>query len=264
MKANVRTSWQVTRSVWYALFMREALARTTADRFAWFWMIIEPAAMIVIMVLIRAAVMGNSHHVGGTEFVPWFIVGLFGFYLYRENTMRLIGAIDANKALFAYRQVKPIDPVFIRSYVETVLKTFVFLIFIVLSPLLSIDLTPDNILLAFVAWFALWALGFGIGLILSVLSTLYPEIGKIARIVSFPLLLVSCVLFPIHYVPHSFREIVLMNPIVHGVELLRSSFFSDYELIEGISSLYLLIWVLASISLGMALHIRFKNELKAK
>jgi capsular polysaccharide transport system permease protein len=264
MTQPVRTPWQVTRSVWYALFMREALSRTTADRFAWFWMIIEPAAMIVIMVLIRSVAMGNTHHVGGAEFIPWFIVGLFGFHLYRENMMKLIGAVDANKALFAYRQVKPIDPVLIRSYVESTLKTFVFLIFVLIGFLIDVTLIPEDILLAAVYWFALWGLGLGSGLVLSVMATLYPEIGRIAKIVSFPLLLISCILFPIQYVPHSIQEIILLNPIVHGVELLRWSFFSNYRLVEGVSSIYFFIWVLSVISLGLALHIRYENELKAQ
>lgn len=113
-----RTSWQVTKSVWYALFMREALARTTANRFAWFWMIAEPVAYIVIMISIRTILFNKSKTLFGAEFVPWMIVGLFSFFLFRENMMRSIGAIDANKGLFAYRQVKPIDPVIVLSLIH--------------------------------------------------------------------------------------------------------------------------------------------------
>src|SRR5690554_3314034 len=112
------------------MFIREALARTMADRMAWFWMLFEPIAMIAIMVLIRTVVMGRVRHIDGAEFIPWLITGLFGFYLIRENLMRPIGAVDANAALFAYRQVKPIDPVLIRCYLEGMLRTFIFLIFI--------------------------------------------------------------------------------------------------------------------------------------
>jgi len=264
MEYKLRKPWQVTRSVWYALFMREALARTTADRFAWVWMLLEPIAMIVIMVLIRTVAFGKTQHIAGVEFVSWFIVGLFGFHLFRENMMRLIGAIDANKALFAYRQVKPIDPVLIRSFVESMLKTLIFLIFIFVGKLLDISLIPDQIITAFFYWISLWGLGLGLGLVLSVFSTLYSEIGRITKILSFPLLLVSGVLFPLHYVPNELQSYLLLNPIAHGVELLRGSFFVNYQVIAGVSELYLIIWCLITILIGLALHIKFEDELKAK
>lgn len=53
-----RTPWQVTRSVWYAMFMREAISRTMADRMGWFWMIFEPLAFTLIMVGIRTYIRG--------------------------------------------------------------------------------------------------------------------------------------------------------------------------------------------------------------
>jgi hypothetical protein len=140
---KTRTPWQVTRSVWYALFMREAIARTMADRMAWFWMLAEPVAMIAIMVMIRTVVLGRDSHIAGADFIPWLIVGLFGFHLFRENMMRSIGAVEANQALFGYRQVKPVDPVLVRCYLEGMLKTFIFLLFILAGILLELDLIPD-------------------------------------------------------------------------------------------------------------------------
>jgi capsular polysaccharide transport system permease protein len=263
MSLSIRTPWQVITSVWYALFLREVLARTTADRMAWFWMLAEPIAMIGIMVAIRAFAMG-SQHISGVEFIPWFIVGLFGFHLFRENMMRLIGAVEASKALFAYRQVKPIDPVFIRSYLEGMIKTFIFLMFIAAGVLLDVNLIPDNPLLALFYWALLWQLGLGTGLVLSAASTMIPEVGRIARITSFPLLLISGIFFPINYLPYEIQQYLLINPILHGVELLRSYFFDEYRMVAGISQLYLLFWVLALNAFGLLLHIRFEEKLKAK
>lgn len=235
-----------------------------SDRMAWFWMLAEPIAMIIIMVLIRTVVLGRTKHIAGAEFIPWFVVGLFGFHLFRENMMRLIGAVEANKALFAYRQVKPIDPVLVRGYLEGMIKTFIFLLFILAGGLLEIDLFPFDPLAALAVWVSLWLLGLGAGLSLSALSNLVPEIGRIARIASFPLLLISGVLFPINYVPHEAQQLLLLNPIVHGLELLRSCFFEQYWVVAGTSYLYLGFWILSSIAIGLLLHIRFEESLKAK
>ncbi|KXS55211.1 MAG: capsular polysaccharide transport system permease protein [Marinobacter sp. T13-3] len=259
---STRTPWQVTRSVWHAMFIREALARTMADRMAWFWMLFEPMAMIVVMVAIRAVAMGSIRTIDGAEFVPWMVTGLFGFFLVRENMMRPIGAIDANKGLFAYRQVKPIDPVLVRCYLEGLLKSFIFILFILVGTLLGFNLMPADPLDAIMGWLSLWSLGLGLGLIVSALSGLVPEIVKIVRIMSMPLLIISGVILPLNFVPHDLLVYVMWNPIVHGLESLRASFFPLYRPVPGTSFLYLWYWILVTTSLGLLLHVRFERRLK--
>lgn len=259
-----RTPWQVTRAVWHALFLREVLARTTMDRMAWFWMLLEPIAFIVIMVSIRTVVFGRSKHIVGAEFVPWLVLGLFGFFLMRESMMRPIGAVDANRALYAYRQVKPVDPVIIRCYLEGMIRTFVFLLFIMAGILLGIDLFPDEPLRALFYWCSLWLLGAGAGLVLSALSGLVPEVGRVVKIISMPLLLISGVILPLNFLPHTLLEYLMWNPIVHGLEALRGSFFYEYKQVAGVSIVYLWNWILALIATGLLLHIRFEARLKRK
>ena len=261
---KARSSWQVTRAVWYAMFMREFVTRTMADRMAWFWMLFEPMAVVGLMVAIRTLVLGRERLIMNAEFIPWLVIGLMGFYLFRDNMMRLMGAVEANKALFAYRQVKPSDPVFVRSFVETSLRSVVFLVFIVVITFLGINMNPDSPLLALWAWTSLWALGFGVGLTLSALSILVPEVAKIARIMSLPLLIISGVIFPISFVPHHLLPYFLINPIPHGLEVLRQGFYIRYPLVEGVSLLYLWYWALGALIIGLLLHIRFENKLKAQ
>ncbi|MGY0585795.1 MAG: ABC transporter permease [Paraglaciecola chathamensis] len=246
------------------MFLREVLARTTMDRMAWFWMLLEPIAYIVIMVSIRTVILSRSKHIVGAEFVPWLVLGLFGFFLMRESMMRPIGAIDANRALYAYRQVKPVDPVIIRCYLEGMIRTFVFLLLIIAGILLGIDLFPDEPLRALFYWSSLWLLGVGAGLVLSALSGLVPEVGRIVKIISMPLMLVSGVIFPLNFLPHTLLEYLMWNPIVHGIEALRSSFFYEYKEVAGVSIVYLWNWILALITTGLLLHIRFEARLKRK
>ncbi|MDH2290206.1 ABC transporter permease [Cobetia sp. 10Alg 146] len=258
-----RSPLRVTWSVWHALFMREAVARTMADRMAWFWMLFEPIAVIAIMVGIRALLAGG-HRVSGAEFVPWMITGLLGFFLFRENMMRSIGAVDANKGLFTYRQVKPIDPVLVRCYLEGMIKTLILILFVLVGSLLGLDLIPDDPLLALWGWLTLWALGASIGILVSVLSELIPEIGKLLKIMGLPLLIISGVIFPINLIPHEYQIYVTWNPIVHGVEELRKAFFSGYHTLNVINLLYPWFWALGMMAFGLLLHIRFSWRLRAQ
>ena len=260
---KARSPWQVTRAVWYAMFMREFVARVMADRLAWFWMLAEPIAFVAVMVAIRSVLMGGTNFIINADFIPWMIVGLLGFFLFRENMMRSLAAVSMSKALYAFRQVKPIDSVFVRCALEGLLKSFIFLLFVVGASLLEIPMIPDLPLEAMFAWFSLWCLGFGAGLTLSVLAALVNEVGIIVRIISLPLLIVSGAIIPITMLPHYMHSLILLNPIVHGLEILRLGFFQHYYTIPGISLTYLWYWSFASILLGLMLHKHFEMRLKA-
>lgn len=262
--ASIRTPWQVTRSVWYAMFMREAVSRTMADRMGWFWMIFEPMAFVLIMIGIRVHLRGIDRFIVNADFIPWMIAGLMGFFLVREGMMRGLGAINASSALFAYRQVQPFDPVLVRHFLEGMLRTFIFLLFIVGAELLGVALIPDNGIAALGWWISLWSLGLGLGLITSVAGTLVPEVGILVRMLSMPLLILSGVIFPLNQLPHWLLEYLMYNPIVHGLELLRAGFFDGYKVVHGTSATYFWGFTLITITLGLLMHLRFKEKLKAK
>ena len=176
--------------------------------------------------------------------------------------MRSLGAIDMNKSLFAYRQVKPVDTVLVRCYIEFTLKSFIALLFIAGGSLLELPMIPDLPLEAMFSWLSLWMLGLGIGLVVSVLATLVNEIGILIRVITVPLLLLSGVIIPVTLVPLNLQPYLLWNPIVHGLETLRMSFFQNYVSIQGIDLMYLWYWALCSILLGLILHKFFEARLK--
>lgn len=244
--------------------MREFIGRLMADRMAWFWMLAEPILFVLIMIWVRAVIMGRDATVANAEFIPWLVVGLLGFFLVRENLLRLMTAVEANSGLFAYRQVKPVDTVLVRGYLEGVMKTVVLMVFILGGILFEIDLIAHDFLYFAYAWMMLWALGLGLGLCSSVLNGLVPEIGKIIRMMSLPLLILSGVIIPLHFFPYDVLQYLMYNPIVHGLEMLRDGMFERYYVVPGTDPLYLWYWVLGANALGLMLHLRFEMRLKAK
>jgi capsular polysaccharide transport system permease protein len=70
-------------------------------------------------------------------------------------------------------------------------------------------------------------------------------------------------MFPLNLVPHDLAALLLMNPILHGIELLRAGFFEAYDPVRGVSTIYLWLWILGMLVLGLTLHMRFELRLKA-
>ncbi|MGS0466426.1 ABC transporter permease [Cobetia marina] len=245
------------------MFMREAIGRTMTDRMGWFWMIAEPVALMLVMVAIRSFISSGGLIVNA-PFIPWMLVGMMGFFLIREGMQQGLGAINANKALFAYRQVHPVDGVLVRNVLDGLIRTLIFLLFMLGGLMLGTDFRPDNAYQAIGGWLSLWLFGLGLGLVTSVLGTLVPEMSKVIRMVNMPLLILSGVIMPLNSLPHYLLEYLMLNPIVHGLEYVRHGFFDGYQVVHGTSLSYFWTWTLSSLALGLLMHVRFKELLKSQ
>lgn len=256
-----RTSWQVTRSVWYALYLREMVSRMFGNRYAWFWLFAEPMMFVGVMVAIRSFIRVLDD-VAGTPMILWMIMGLTAFFMFRDGMTLGMGAVNANKGLFAYRQVKPIDTVIVRGLVEATIHVSVIVLFIIVLALLGFDMTPANLLLALFAWLSLWLLGLGTGMILSVIVTVVPDLSKIVNVMTLPLMILSGAFLPVQYMPYEVQQILLYNPILHAIETLRLGYFSGYWTMPEVSMFYVYQWVLPVLMLGLLLQLRFELKLK--
>jgi capsular polysaccharide transport system permease protein len=112
-----------------------------------------------------------------------------------------------------------------------------------------------------VAFFGLWLVGLGFGLMTSVIGELIPEVGNIIGFVMTPLYFASGVMVPIAAVPQPYREWLLLNPLVHGLDAARLGFAPYYHAVNGLSIAYLYGFALVTIFLGLVLHARFAARL---
>lgn len=263
MQAANRTPWQITVGVWQALFLREAVARLSADRVAWIWLIAEPIAHVVIFVWIRTLI-GRVRLVPGAEYIPWLVIGITTFIMFRNQMNRGMQAISANRGLFAYRQVQPVDTVLARCGLEGMLSTLVFTLIIFLFSLVGYHLLPHHPLQVLHIWASVWVLGMGIALIFSVVVTALPEAAKFISMLMFPLYFLSGVMIPVQYFPHDLQQYLLYNPMLHAIELIRTGFFQAYRPVNGVSVVYLHYWVWGALFFGLLLQIRYKQRLLAQ
>lgn len=257
----IRNPLTVTFSVWKALLLREALGRLFSSRGAWFWLLAEPVFHMSYMLVIFSVV--RVRHVGGIETPIWLMVGLVAFFMFRQTGTQGANGISANRSLFTYRQVKPVDTVLVRSALEAVLLLCVMVITMMGLGLLGLDALPANPLTVLQAFVALWLLGLGYGLVTSVVSELLPELDRILAFAMMPLYLISGVVFPLSAVPQPYRDWVMLNPVAHGIETARLGFAPFYHAVPELSQSYLFACVLVMLFAGLVLHQRFAEELVA-
>lgn len=254
-----RSAAQITLSVWQALFLREALSRIVSGRAAWFWLLAEPVLHVGYMVLLFTVFRVTK--IGGVDVAVWVMVGMLAFFSFRRTGTQVGNAISANRSLFTYRQVKPVDAALVRGGLEGFLMVLVTLVLLVGMGLFGHDILPDDPLAVMGAFAALWLLGLGFGLTTSVVGHLVPEIDRVLSFVMMPLYLISGVMVPLASFPLPQREWLMLNPIAHGIEAVRLGFAPYYHAPPELSLPYLYTSALVIVFLGLALHRRFALRL---
>lgn len=240
-----------TITVWKALFLREALDRFFGSRAGWAWLIIEPGIHIAFMGGVWGMFRRNT--MGGIDITVWIILGMLAFFLFRRTAVQTLHARDCNRAFFVFRQVRPFDVAIARASVEAFSMFFISLTILGIAGLLGLDIIPKDPLTALMALIGLWLFGVGYGLVTSVGMRLVQDLGHIFQILMMPLYLISGVFVPISSIPSPYRDWLLWNPLVHGLELVRLGFFPNYHTVD-VSFSYLYAWVLCSLALGMTLY----------
>jgi capsular polysaccharide transport system permease protein len=242
-----------------ALFLREAVHRLFSARAAWVWLLLEPVAHIAFLMFIFGVI--RLRVVGGIDTSLWFMVGMLAFFMFKRTATQSMNAVSANQALFAYRQVKPVDTVLTRSGLEGFLMVLVAITIFIGAALFQIDVLPADPLAVLEAFAGMWLVGVGFGLIVSVANELVAELGKIVGLFMTPLYLASGIMFPIAPLPPMYREWLMLNPLAHGVEAARLAFAPYYQSVPELSIPYLYGFALLTIFFGLALHVRFATRL---
>ncbi len=82
--------------------------------------ILEPSAHLLILLGIFRYIIHRT--MPDISFPVFLLNGLIPFFIFSSISNRsAVGAIEANQALFNYRQVKPIDTIIARALLETLI-----------------------------------------------------------------------------------------------------------------------------------------------
>lgn len=256
-----RSAWAIQQAVLFALLVREMKTRFGGRWIGGIWFVLEPLAHVLMMV----AMFGVMHQaVSPSIDYPVFVVtGILPFFTFRSLSLRLMEGIDANRALFSYRQVKPMDTLVSRTVLEVALHGAIFVLALAVLAWFGYRVLPDEPLELVGVWGLLSVFGFGLGTLLAVLSHDFLPLRSMVRLVFFPLYLVSGVMFPIHAMPPEVIELLLWNPVLHLVEESRGHFFGAYPMLPAVDLAYPALWALLCTVLALALYRLRRQRLSA-
>lgn len=234
-----------------ALFFREIKTRFGKFHLGYLWAIIEPISHLLILLVIFGYVLHRT--MPSISFPVFLVNGIIPFIVFSNITKRSIGAIEANRNLFNYRPIKPIDTVISRALLEMYIYICVYMVvtFIIWLYGESFEIVKPLLLLS--VWALLSIFSFSIGLIFMVIGNNFKEMQKVIPILMKPLYFISCVMIPLHVIPRQYWIYFLWNPLVHIIELSREAVIPGY-ICDGASLNYLFIFCLISLFIALGVY----------
>ncbi len=239
------------RDTIHALLMRELKTRFGAKKLGYFWALAEPIAQAAIFALLFTLIGRTS--ITGVPVALFLITGILPYKFFAKLLPQLTSAVQANKALFAYRQVTPIDPIITRLIIEITTFILVFIILLASLAWFGMEVMPDNMLALLGASTLLALLAIGLGLILCSAAAHWEDTTKLLGMVMTPLFFISGVLFCATMIPANYWYLFDWNPIFHAIELIHDAMFASYTTPVGSWS-YLGSCALVAVGVGLMLY----------
>ena len=99
-----------------ALVFRETRTRFGQHQLGYAWALLEPALMILTFLAMFA--IADRKTAGHLDTFGFLATGIVPYMLFTKSTVQVSQAINGNKGLLFYPQVKPLDVVFARIALE--------------------------------------------------------------------------------------------------------------------------------------------------
>lgn len=245
-----RSPWQIQKAVVFALFMRELKNRFGKYKLGYAWLLVEPLAHVIILSILFSQV--RNHSLFGIDFPVFLVTGIIPFLLFKNVALRVMDGVEANRALFSYRQIKPMDTFIARSLLDSFLALLSYALLLAGMAWIGLDVPIRDIFTLIYLFVLMLLMALGLGMVLCVVTHYMPEAKTFARIAFMPLYLLSGVIFPVTSLPPEFLDLLLWNPLLHFIELMRLAFFAQYHTVQGLSLGYVAVLTLVLLFVGLS------------
>lgn len=215
----------IQRRVLHALMMREIITRFGRENLGVLWLFAEPMLFTVGVTTLWTA--AKLNHGSRLPIVAFAVTGYSSVLMWRNAASQCSVAVEANKSLLYHRSVQVIDLLLTRIALEVAGASASFLILATLFGFLGWMPPPVDLLQVLFGWLMLAWVGGSLALLIGAGSAVTPLVHRLWHPTAYLLFPLSGAAFMVDWLPRRFRDLVLLLPMVHGVEMLREGWFGN-------------------------------------
>jgi capsular polysaccharide transport system permease protein len=253
-----RSSFKIFLAVQNALFLRELSMRFSSGRMGMFWTFFEPFFQILIFVLIKLVLFGAGE--SNFDFAVFLALNFTAFNMFKNIVLKSTASFKANKALFLYKQVKPIDTIIARSMVEVFITSIIIVIFISLGLYFDFDMNVEDLTMVTLGFIFLIIFSFSLGIFMAVINVFIDSVGKLINFFMTALMFTSAVFYSIKVLPIDLQKLLMYNPVANFMEIIHGSYFNALD-DTLVSYEYVFLWTLSLLYIGLWLYVKLEKRI---
>lgn len=222
---RLKEVWQARDLIWLFV-LREFTTSYKQTVLGPLWFFVQPFFTTVVFTLIFGKV-GKITTPGTPQFL-FFLSGITAWTFFAASLTRTSTTFTNNSGLFGKvyfpRLTVPISIVLTNLVTFGIQFAFFLLVFFI-SWYSGEPVNPNwRVLILPVLIFQMSALGFGMGCMVSSLTTRYRDLAVAVTFGAQLWMYVSCVVFPLSAIPEKWRLLFILNPMVPIIEAFRFAF----------------------------------------
>ena len=247
---SLARSWTTQRRVLWALVLREILTRYGRHNIGFLWLFVEPMMFTLGVTTIWTAL--KAVHGSQLPIVAFALTGYSTVLLWRNMPSRCVGAIEPNLSLLYHRNVKVLDLFLSRLFLEAAGATISFVVLSLFFISIGWLSPPEDVLQVAGGWLMIGWFGAALGILLGAASEQAEIVDKLWHPAAYLLFPLSGAAFLVDVLPKRAQELVLLLPMVHGVEYVREGYFGS-QIVAHYDMGYMALWNLSLTLIALAL-----------
>lgn len=230
-----------------ALMLREIHTINGNSKLGYLWVLIQSVFGISVFWALRVSM--NAHAPQGMSMALFLAVGFGLWSIFSAGITKTMSAVEGNRALLTFPQVTELDVMISRICVISATQILTTALIIGVSVLFGEEFRPNGLLVGLGVLICTPICALGFGMVLGSLAVFLPALDKLVPMVLRIAFFVSGVFFSITAFKQDIAELLLYNPIMQAIEMMRVSLHDGY-VVDGLSFSYLAGCTLMSLVIG--------------
>jgi capsular polysaccharide transport system permease protein len=215
--------WRIQRRVISALMIRELVTRFGRENIGFLWIMAEPLLFAVLVGVFWRFMNGPEEH--GVSVVAFVASGYLPLTLFRHAVTRSTRVFTANGSLLYHRQIKVLDFIFVRFFIEVIGAMMAFMFIGAILMALNEATAPADVGALVAGWFLYCLFTFSLCLILAPLSEMSDVLEKVVPVTTYLMIPLSGTFNMVSWLTPEAQRVVLYSPFVHAMEMMRHGIF---------------------------------------
>jgi len=222
---KLKRGWLIQIRVIYALMIRELNTRYGRENIGFLWIMVEPLLFAGLVASIWRLWKGPEEH--GISVIAFVVTGYIPITLFRHGVARSAAIFTANSSLMYHRQIKILDFVLVRFFIEMLggMMAYIF----IASVLIAFDEfpVPADVGLFIAGWLTYSLFSLSVCFVIAPLSEMSEVIEKFIPVTTYIMIPFSGLFTMASWMTPTAREYLLWSPFVNSMEMMRKGIWGD-------------------------------------